>query len=129
MFNALLALGTRKMANISADLKVARLLRLLAPIAEPIEANRKKIALDVVGDDLGKEISQVEVQIFQAQIDEKQRTFDAETIEFDLPPLRITADDLPREMIGDGWKNAEGLAGIIFNLGPLYQDSEAPKAA
>lgn len=43
--------------------------------------------------------------------------------------LRLTADDLPKILKGDdGWKNAEGIAGIRVALGSLYVRSDDAKA-
>jgi hypothetical protein len=120
---ALAVLGNRRMANIGADLKVARLLRALAPYAEPLEAVKRAASLAVV-DELpeGAEFTALQEQVLGMRIAEKQTELDNQEIEIEVPlSYALKESDLPKEMTGaDGWKNTAQLGAIISDLGSLY---------
>lgn len=122
MHNALKLLAMRSM-DLKVDLKVTRMLRILGPYVEPLDAARRKVILDVsaeVGEDA--ELTPMQEQIMGIHIQERQAQLDGETVEIALPvQFALTADEMPKEKTGkDGWKNAEALAAIMDDLGPLY---------
>ncbi|HXG72578.1 MAG TPA: hypothetical protein VNJ04_18395 [Gemmatimonadaceae bacterium] len=128
MSNALRLLGNRKMGSVTADLKVGRLIRLLAPHAEPIAETRQKIATFLIGDRDIEEMSAGESALMASKMVGMQATFDAMEIELDFPAsLKLTQADLPKERTGDdGWKNATQLGAITADLVQLYDFPAEP---
>ena len=124
---ALAILGNRRMANLGADLKVARLLRALAVYVEPLEAVKRKAALAVI-DELGEgaELTRTQEQVLAMRIAEKQSEVDDAEVEVSLPmQLALREIDLPKEGQGkDGWMNNVQLGALIADLGPLYVFTE-----
>ena len=127
MYAALAVLGNRRMASLAADLKVARLLRVLAPHVEPLETLKRGIVLDLAAG-LPKDaaLSNTREQLLVMTIGARQAELDAETVEIDLPIVyALRETDLPKEMTGaDGWKNSSQLGAIVADLGPLYNLDE-----
>ena len=126
MFGALQILGNRHLPTIDADLKVGRLIRLLAPLAEPIGPARQRIAARLAEADAGhgdvEKLSPLGQQLLGAAIAGAQADFDGQEVEVDLPPWRITKADLPKEKTGDdGWRNGSQLGAIIADLGLLFE--------
>lgn len=124
IYNALSILGNRRMATANADLKVGRMLRKIAPQAEPITKARRRLFLDLTEAKKPEELAGLAHTVFQYQVAEKLDVFDAEeVVDLQLPSGQITKEDLPREMAGeDGWKNAAGLGAITSDLDILYSD-------
>ncbi|HXG69475.1 MAG TPA: hypothetical protein VNJ04_02560 [Gemmatimonadaceae bacterium] len=128
MSNALRNLGNRKMGSVTADLKVGRLIRLLAPHAEPIAETRQKIATDLIGDRDIEEMSVGESNLLASKMSAAQTELDMAECEIDLPAsLKLTLADLPKERTGDdGWKNATQLGAITADLGQFYDFPAEP---
>lgn len=124
MTNALRILGNRRMANVGADLKVARLLKQLMPLAEPLENARRRITLDILDGKELSEVSSVETQRLTLKINEAQDALDHDTVEANLTlAWALKEADLPKEQSGDrGWENANGLGALIADLGVLYHE-------
>jgi hypothetical protein len=120
---ALVMLGNRRMANLGADLKVARLLRVLAPLVEPLEDVKRKVALALI-DALpeGTELTGTQEQIMAMRIASAQTAVDNEEIEVELPmQFALRETDLPKEGAGkEGGANCTALGAIVADLGPLY---------
>lgn len=130
MYAALELLANRRLPSLDADLKVARLLTLLGPVAEPARAARDKVALRVMEETIGglepEKVPQPIVALSNTRTKVAIDEFDAEIIEIELPPYRITKEDLPKDKAGDdGWKNGEAAAAIAADLGPLFRFDEA----
>jgi len=123
MRSALAILGNRRMANLGADLKVARLLRALAVYVEPLEAVKRKAALALI-DELGEgvELTRTQEQVLAMRIAEKQSEVDDAEVEVSLPMSCILKEaDLPRELAGkDAWANNSQLGALVADLGPVY---------
>ncbi len=126
MFNAIVMLGNRSMANVGADLKVARFIRALQPEAVALAKKREELRAPPAQEDkpalpapAPEEIARLE----RALLDER--------FEVALPlAFRLTEADLPKEKTGaDGWKNADGLGAIVADLELLFDLSDEPPAA
>ena len=120
---ALAILGNRRMANLGADLKVARLLRALASYVEPLEAVKRKAALAMI-DELGEgaELTGTQEQVLAMRIAERQSEVDLQEVEVELPmSCAVKEADLPKAEAGPtGWSNAAQLGALLADLGPLY---------
>ena len=120
---ALAILGNRRMANLGADLKVARLLRALAAYVEPLEAVKRKAALALI-DELGEgaELTRTQEQVLSMRIAEKQSEVDDAEVEVSLPmACALKEADLPKAETGPtGWANGAQLGALLADLGPLY---------
>lgn len=129
MYTALDTLGKRSMANVGADLKVGRLIKSIAPFADPLIAARNKIATDVMKDKKLEEMTIAEINKMNLEIMEKQKEIDDLSFTIELPlQFAIKEIDLPKEKTGsEGWKNADGLGNIVSSLGPLYIWDEEKK--
>ena len=121
MYAALKLLGNRRMANVGADLKVGRMLRVLAPLAEPLESAKQHAVQDVIKaappDATGLALSRVNLAGAAAQL-----AVDEATVEVALPlAFALREADLPKEQSGEeGWRNAAGLGALMTDLGPLF---------
>lgn len=122
MHAALAQLGNRRMALITGDLKVSRLLKAITPIVEGLPAAKQRITSEALeGKDL-QNLKQPEITAINAEIAAKQRALDEETVEIELPNIRLTEDDLPKEQKGEeGWKNASQLGAIVADLDFLFE--------
>ena len=126
MVSALTALGNRTLPTINSDLRVAKLLRLLKPIADDLEVARTK------------RIAEAQKAIDQTQDEQARLSINSEFVagmtqlfsqpaEVILPPedKRLSEVDLPKDMAGeDGSKNRNALGSLIADLGELYIFSE-----
>lgn len=131
---ALGILGNRRMANIGADLKVARLLKIVTAHTEPIEALKRAAALALVNEiPEGAELTPLQEQILgmriaeaQAKVDSAALGVDGTSVEIAVPDgCLLKQDDLPKEQTGkDGWLNASQLGAVLADLGPLYPMDE-----
>jgi hypothetical protein len=130
MFGALKILGNRRMANLGADLKVARMLRLLAPLAEPLEAKKSANALALYQEEVpeGASLTPMQEQVLRLAIDASQRGVDDAMIDVALPiEFALKQADLPSAESGqDGWRNGAALGAVIADLGDLFTVDEAP---
>ena len=121
---ALVMLGNRKMANLGADLKVARLLRFLEPYGEPLETLKKSVAMEMYRAEVpdGATLTSIQEQVLFLAIGEKQAEVDALEVAIELPvQFALKEADLPKELAGkEGALNAAGLGALVADLGPLY---------
>lgn len=123
MYGALAVLGSRRMANIGAELKVARLLRLLVPLVAPIEELKRKALIALIDEmDEGVELTPTQEQIIVMRRDQAWAETDATPVEVDLPlQFALKEADMPKELAGkEGAANATGLGMVIADLGPLF---------
>ena len=132
MYGALGILGNRQMNSRAADLKVARLIRAMAPDAESIIPLRVKIAGDALANIEDPEgISPLVSQQIAAKTAALQSEFDLLEVTVDLPSLRINEGDLPTTKKGDdGWQNGSQMGAIVADLGELFafDDDDPPPA-
>lgn len=124
IYKALVALSRRTLPSITSDLKVAKLRRFFAPLAEPIdEARQKKLiehSVEVAGE------SQIQNA---AEIATANMTIANATCTFDKPTITITEADLPKDLKGEpsaanpyaGNANRTGIGEIIAELDFLYE--------
>ncbi len=123
IYKALVALSRRTLPTITSDLKVAKLRRFFAPLAEPIdEARQRKLiehSVEVAG----------ESQIHNAaEIATANMTIANELCIFDKPSIVIVEGDLPKDLKGEpsaqnpfaGNANRTGIGEIISELDFLY---------
>lgn len=123
----LAALGNRKMALISGDLKVARLLKVVAPLSEPLGPAKQRAASEVLDkyEVHSDSLTQTQILKINTEIKLAQDAIDQEPVEVEFPEIRIKEEDLPKEQKGeDGWKNASGLGAIIADLDFLFEFKE-----
>ena len=121
MYGALKVLGNRRMATLNADLKVARLLRTLEPLAEPIGPLKQRAITELL-EGAPKELTGAAASLLNLRAEALQAAIDAEPVDVVLPlQFALTEADLPREMPGpEGWRNLASLGAIVVDLGPLY---------
>jgi hypothetical protein len=126
MFNALRTLANRRMGNVGADLKVARMLGVLGPLAEPIGGVKQRAVKEALGS-AGKDTTGAALSLLNIRAAEAQEEIDAALVEVELPVrFALKEADLPKEMSGEaGWQNAAGLGALVADLGPLYVWPEA----
>lgn len=125
MHAALSQLGNRRMALITGDLKVSRLLKAITPVVEALPAAKQRITSEALEGKNLQDLKQPEITAINAEIAAKQRALDEETVEIELPNIRLTEDDLPKEQKGeDGWKNAAQLGAIVADLDFLFEFKE-----
>lgn len=123
MYGALSILGNRRLPTVTADVKVGRLLRALAPVVDPLQVARQRIVADVLADRDPNELSPLEARTLEAEVVKRQAELDAQLApeDFRMPAGMIELADLPAAMTGaEGWKNAEALGAITADLGPLF---------
>ena len=122
MYGALGILGNRSCATAMSDLKVGRLLNALAAIAHPIGTARQRVSDEFTNGKDPDKMSAPALQIMAAQMASAIAEFDAAEEEFEIPTMRITPDDLPKEKPGDdGWKNGAQIGAISADLGVLFE--------
>jgi len=122
LYNALSVLGNRKMATVGADLKVARLLRALAPLAEPLADTKKKAVQRAVGG-VSDDISGVALQQLNMRLAAEQLEIDLATVEVELPlQFALKEVDLPKRKKDEDVENvdATGLGALAADLGILF---------
>ena len=122
MRNALAILGNRRMANLGADLKVARLLRVLVPYVEPLEALKREAFLAMMDGNINADLTQLQQQALAIRIAARQAEIDALPIEVEVPTTCLLKEaDLPKEGSGPtGWLNSSQLGVLVADLGLLY---------
>ena len=122
MYVALRKLGERRMATVGADLKVGRLLRVLAPLVEPLDVVKQKVVKDVLLAVAGKDITPEARSLMNLTVAEMQTAIDLDTVEAALPlQFALKEADLPKRKSGEeDDPNATGLGGLIADLGPLF---------
>jgi hypothetical protein len=121
MFMALRKLGGRKMATMGADLKVARMLRTLAPLVEPLDAVKRRATQDVM-EPAPKDVGGVALSLLNIAALDAQEAIELDTVEVALPlQFALREADLPRRKTGeDDDPNATGIGGLAADLGPLF---------
>jgi hypothetical protein len=124
LYKALVALSRRTLPSIQSDLKVAKLRRYFAPLAEPIEEARQKKLIENSVEVAGESQIQNAAAIASANLE----IADA-LCEFTKPSIAILESDLPKELKGEpsaanpfaGSGNATGRAEIISELDFLFE--------
>lgn len=126
MNNALNILGNRRMANVGADLKVARLLKILMPYVEPLDKTRRQVALETIGGVDAEELTTLQQQAMQLHLANAEAKLLDTEVDVELPlAYALKEADLPKEQTGkDGWTNASQLGAILAELGILFVEDE-----
>ena len=122
MFNALRGLGNRRMGNVGADLKVARMLKVLGPLAEPIGAVKQRAVKEVL-ESGGKDVSGAALSLLNIRAAEMQEEIDAAPLDVELPvQFALKEQDLPKRKKDEDADdpNATGIGALVGDLGPLY---------
>lgn len=124
LHTALSILGNRKMGTVKADVKIARMLNIVAPIAEPIQRARERITKDILGEADAEKLTPAQIQKLNIAIKAALSEYDEQEAEgdFTLPKwFRLTEDELPKEQKGEkGWENASQLGAVISDLGTVF---------
>ena len=126
MYSALKTLGNRRMATVGADLKVGRLLRVLGPLVEPLDAVKRRAAQDVL-EAAPKDATGIALSLLNMASVAAQEAIDLDTVEAALPlQFALKEADLPKRKAGDeDDPNATGLGALVADLGPLFVMPEA----
>jgi hypothetical protein len=122
MYMALKTLGSRRMATVNADLKVGRLLRVLAPLVEPLDELKQRVVKEVL-EGAPKDTTGVATSLLNIRVAEAQYAIDSDVVDADLPlQFALKEADLPqRKKDADADDpNATGLGVIVADLGPLF---------
>ena len=122
IYGAVRALGTRRMSNVGADLKVSKFLVALEPMVVPLDKVRRQITIDLLEGQDFENMPDFKAQVIKLKIDaETEKLLDQE-VEVQLPMVYVLKEaDLPKEQTGtNGWLNAQGLGGIVADLCELY---------
>jgi len=122
MYVALRKLGERRMATVGADLKVGRLLRVLAPLVEPLDVVKQKAVKDVLLAVAGKDITPEARSLMNLTVAELQAAIDLDAVEVALPlQFALREVDLPKRKPGDvDDPDATGIGALVADLGPLF---------
>lgn len=123
MVSALRAFGNRRMATWGADLKVGRMLLLLGPYAEPIEAARRRIELDHLGEAGVVDLPPLAQRAALVRLAAAQVALDEEMVEVALPlSLALKEADLPKRKKDENADDPDctGLGALLADLGPLF---------
>lgn len=121
MHAALVVLGNRSMASVSADLKIGRLLNAISPDADLVSAGRQRITTDFV-EEVNPEGSAVSAEIAGVSLQQQLTDYDLEKITVEIPVIRLNKADLPKEKAGEGgWKNARNIGCLVSDLGVLFE--------
>lgn len=123
---ALRILSNRRMANLGADLKVARMLRIIGPALDPLEAAFQQLEVDVIDGRDPSKFSYADGLAVNKALREGRDALGAGEAIVALPVgYALRESDLPKEQSGaEGWKNAEGLGALVADLGPLFVDAQ-----
>jgi hypothetical protein len=126
MFMALRKLGERRMATVGADLKVGRLIRVLAPLVEPLDAVKRRAAQDVL-EAAPKDVAGLALSLLNMASVAAQEAIDLDAVEAALPlQFALKEADLPKRKSGEeDDPNATGLGALVADLGPLFVMAES----
>jgi len=121
MYGALRTLGQRKCGNVGADLKVGRMIGMLAPLVEPLLATKERAALEVL-EAAPPDVGGIAAQVVNLRAITAQRAVDELEVEVELPvAFALKEADLPKRKKDDAEDpNATGIGNIVADLGPLY---------
>jgi hypothetical protein len=122
-YQALRTLANRTMPSRAIELRVARLLALVEPLAAPIAVVKTRAVLAILNEATAEPPSAIATSRVQTLVDLEQEEIDAlEAPPLSLPPgILITRQDLPVKLPGaEGYENGAGAAAIINDLGPLF---------
>ena len=141
---ALLALAQpwRKLPTITSELKVAARMRDLRDAVEEYNKIREKYVATYNDDVMalaGESAAQVKDRQAKAiEVGKKMSELDEKLVAVPVPVARIVQADLPVALKGviklpdgsivDGEQNARGIAGIVADLGDLYDETSEAKA-
>lgn len=124
IYKALVMLSRRTLPGINSDLKVAKLRRFFAPLAEPIEEARQKKLIENSEDVAGESQLKNAAAVAASNIEIANQP-----CEFDKPRWTIVEGDLPKELKGEpsqqnpfaGNANRTGVGEIVAELDFLYE--------
>ena len=122
LYNALAALGNRKMATLGADLKIARLLRALGPTAEPLADVKKKAAQRAL-EEVPEDIKGVALEQLNLRVEAELMAIGEIEVEVELPmEFALKEADLPKRKKDEDAENpdAKGLGALVADLGILF---------
>ena len=124
MYVALKVLGNRRMATVGADLKVGRLLRVLAPLVEPLDELKQRAVKGVLMAGAEKAaVSGLALSLVNLTSAEVQSAIDNDTVDAALPlQFALKEADLPKRKKDDeeADPDATGIGALVADLGPLF---------